>query len=104
MAELRGGMRWLQADPQDLDKATRLAFRYALGSPELLRGAGPRRAFVDFVALVAQAHPIDRHACLFGRLAALFGSFASSSAVWGVRTAAACATILVAFCRRFFTV
>lgn len=49
-----------QADPQDLEKATELAFKYALESSELLKGEESRQAFKDFLDLVAAAHPINR--------------------------------------------
>lgn len=50
----------LQADLQDIEKATLLAFKYALDAPELLKGEDSRSAFVNFTEVVAAAHPIDR--------------------------------------------
>ncbi len=47
-------------DVVDLEKATVLAFKYALEGSELLKGAESRQAFLDFLGLVAAAHPIDR--------------------------------------------
>ena len=51
---------FLQADSQDIEKATQLAFKYALESPELLKGSDSRAAFKSFLEVVAQAHPIER--------------------------------------------
>lgn len=46
-----------QVEFQDLEKATVLAFRYALDSPELLKGVQSRQAFANFTSAVASAHP-----------------------------------------------
>lgn len=51
----------IQADYQDLEKATVLAFKYALETPELLKGLESREAFQNFTDLVALAHPVDRY-------------------------------------------
>ena len=50
-----------QADLQDLEKATTLAFKYALETPELLKGRESRQAFKDFTDVVAIAHPVERY-------------------------------------------
>ena len=51
----------MQADLQDIQKATVLAFKYALDAPELLKGEASRSAFINFTNAVAAAHPIDRY-------------------------------------------